>query len=146
MPPAATRMSDCLTIASKKIRWITQDKWEISGGKFSPNGKFLTYSANVDGNADIYLYDVAAGKTRDLGLPKGVNHVAGDPSPFTLDGSRMLFSHTGPTAPGDLWVYTFSDKPSHPKHIAPSYVVACRRRAFRRYGRTLSRSLSQQRW
>ncbi|HSZ60585.1 MAG TPA: S9 family peptidase [Terriglobales bacterium] len=103
-----------LDIASKKIRWITQDKWEISGGKFSPDGKFLTYTANIDGNADVYLYDVAAGKARDLGLPKGVNHVAGNPSPFTSDGSRMLFSHTGPTAPGDLWVYTFNDKLPRP--------------------------------
>jgi dipeptidyl aminopeptidase/acylaminoacyl peptidase len=103
-----------LDIARKKIRWLTQDKWEISGGHFSPDRKFLTYTANVDGNADIYLYDIAAGKARDLGLPKGVNHIAGNPSPFTPDGSRMLFSHTGPTAPGDLWVYTFSDKPSHP--------------------------------
>ncbi len=103
-----------LDIASKKIRWLTNDKWEISGGKFSPDGKFLTYTANVDGNADIYLYDVASGKARDLGLPRGVNHIAGNPSPFTPDGSRMLFSHTGPTAPGDLWFYTFSDKASHP--------------------------------
>jgi dipeptidyl aminopeptidase/acylaminoacyl peptidase len=103
-----------LDIASKKIRWLTQDKWEISGERFSPDGKFLTYAANIDGNADIYLYDIAAGKARDLGLPKGVNYVAGNPSPFTPDGSRMLFSHIGPTAPGDLWVYTFSAKPSHP--------------------------------
>src|SRR5208337_1927667 len=80
---------------------------------FSPDGKFLTYTANIDGNADIYLYDITAGKAHDLGLPKGVNYAAGNPSPFTSDGSRMLFSHTGPTAPGDLWVYTFSDKPSH---------------------------------
>ncbi len=103
-----------LDIASKKIRWLTQDKWEVSGERFSPDGKFLTYAANIDGNADIYRYDIADGKARDLGLPKGVNYVAGNPSPFTADGSRMLFSHTGPTAPGDLWVYTFSDKPSHP--------------------------------
>jgi len=103
-----------LDIASKKIRWVTQDKWETSAESFSPDGKLLTYTANVDGNVEIYLYDIAAGKARDLGLPKGVNHVAGNPSPFTLDGSRMLFSHTGPTAPGDLWVYTFSDKLSHP--------------------------------
>jgi dipeptidyl aminopeptidase/acylaminoacyl peptidase len=103
-----------LDIASKKIRWVTQDKWETSAESFSPDGKLLTYTANVDGNVGIYLYDITAGKTRDLGLPKGVNRVAGNPSPFTPDGSRMLFSHTGPTAPGDLWVYTFSDKLSQP--------------------------------
>ena len=101
-----------LDIASKKIRWLTQDKWEISGESFSPDGKFLTYTANVDGNTDIYLYDVASGKAHALPLPKGVNHVAGT-SPFTHDNSRLLYYHTGPTAPGDLWVYDLADGKSH---------------------------------
>jgi dipeptidyl aminopeptidase/acylaminoacyl peptidase len=103
-----------LDVASKKIRWVTQDKWETSAQSFSPDGNLLTYTSNLDGYVGIYLYDIVTGKARDLGLPRGVNYVAGNPSPFTTDGSRMLFSHTGPTAPGDLWVYTFSDKPSHP--------------------------------
>ncbi len=94
-----------LDIASKKIRWITQDRWEISGEAFSPDGRFLTYTANVDGNIDIYLYDLATGKARALPLPKGVNYSAGGASPFTRDSSRLLYYHTGPTAPGDLWVY-----------------------------------------
>jgi dipeptidyl aminopeptidase/acylaminoacyl peptidase len=98
-----------LEIASKKIRWLTQDKWEISGKSFSPDGKFLTYNANVDGNTDIYLYDLASGKARALPLPKGVNFVAGRTSPFTHDNSRLLYYHTGPTAPGDLWVYNLAD-------------------------------------
>jgi dipeptidyl aminopeptidase/acylaminoacyl peptidase len=99
-----------LEIASKKIRWLTNDKWEVSGESFSPDGKFLTYTANVDGNTDIYLYDIVSGKARALLLPKGVNHAAGRPSPFTRDGLRMLYSHTGANAPGDLWVYTISDE------------------------------------
>ncbi len=99
-----------LDIANKKIRWLTQDKWEISGERFSPDGKFLTYDANVDGNTDIYLYEVASGKTHALPLPKGVNFVAGRSSPFTRDNTRLLYYHTGPTAPGDLWVYTISDE------------------------------------
>src|SRR5712692_2126374 len=102
-----------LEIASKKIRWLTQNKWEISGESFSPDGKFLTYNANVDGNTDICLYDVASGKAHALPLPKGVNHVAGRTSPFTHDNSRLLYYHTGPTAPGDLWVYDLADGKSH---------------------------------
>jgi dipeptidyl aminopeptidase/acylaminoacyl peptidase len=98
-----------LDIASKKIQWLTHDKWEISGESFSPDGKYLTYTANVDGNADIYLHEVASGKAHALPLPKGVNHVAGRPSPFSRDGSRLLYYHTGPTSPGDLWIYTVAD-------------------------------------
>jgi dipeptidyl aminopeptidase/acylaminoacyl peptidase len=102
-----------LNIASKKIRWLTNDKWEISGESFSPDGNFLTYNANVDGNTDLYLYDIASGKARVLTLPKGVNYAAGRTSPFTRDNSRLLYYHTGPTAPGDLWVYNLADGKSH---------------------------------
>src|SRR5437762_2870478 len=38
-----------LNIATKKIRWLTQDKWEVSGACFSGDGHHLTYTANVDG-------------------------------------------------------------------------------------------------
>ena len=104
-----------LEIASKKIHWLTEAKWEIEGGHFSPDGKFLTYTANVDGNIEIYLYDVAAGKAHALPIPKGLNSPAGRPSPFTRDGSRMLYIHSGPTAPGDLWVYKLSDETTQVK-------------------------------
>ncbi|MGA3194676.1 MAG: S9 family peptidase [Terriglobales bacterium] len=104
-----------LEIASKKIQWLTEDKWEIEGGHFSPDGKSLTYTANVDGNIEIYFYDVAMGKAHALPLPKGLNSPAGRPSPFTRDGSRMLYIHSGPTAPGDLWVYKLSDETTQVK-------------------------------
>jgi len=113
-----------LEIASKKIRWLTQDKWEISGKSFSPDGKFLTYNANVDGNTDIYLYDLASGKARALPLPTGVNFVAGRTSPFTHDNSRLLYYHTGPTAPGDLWVYNLADSKS--RQLTHSLVAGVR--------------------
>jgi dipeptidyl aminopeptidase/acylaminoacyl peptidase len=102
-----------LDIATKKIQWVTQEKWEIAGESFSPDGKFLTYSANIDGNTDIYLYDTGSGKAHPLPLLKGVNYSAGRPSPFTRDNSRLLYYHTGPTAPGDLWVYSIVDGKSH---------------------------------
>jgi dipeptidyl aminopeptidase/acylaminoacyl peptidase len=105
-----------LEIASKKIRWLTNDKWEVSGERFSPDGKLLTYTANVDGNTDIYLYNIASGKAQALPLPKGVNQVAGRPSPFTRDGSSLLYNHNGPTAPGDLWVYTISGQAAQTKN------------------------------
>jgi dipeptidyl aminopeptidase/acylaminoacyl peptidase len=103
-----------LDIGSKKIHWITQDKWEISGDGFTPaGGKFLTYSANVDGNTDIYMYDLASAKAGILALPKGVNFTAASPSPFTRDNSLLLYYHNGPTAPGDLWVYHVADGKSY---------------------------------
>ncbi len=94
-----------LDIASKKIAWLTKDKWEMHGGNFSPDGKHVSWMANVEGNTDIYLHDLGAGKTAALALPKGVNDLAGEQSAFTKDGSRLLYKHEGAGAPGDLWVY-----------------------------------------
>ena len=95
-----------LDIASKKTTWLTKDKWEINGGKFSPDGKRVTWTANVDGTTDIFVHDLVSGKTSSLPLPKGLNDLTGRSTPFTKDGARMLYYHNGPTAPGDLWVYT----------------------------------------
>ncbi|MGA8340489.1 MAG: S9 family peptidase, partial [Candidatus Sulfotelmatobacter sp.] len=88
-----------------KIKWLTNDKWEIRGHEFSPDGKRITFSANVDGSEDIYLYDLATGKSTALAIPKGVNEPVGGHSAFSADGQRLLYNHNGPTAPGDLWVY-----------------------------------------
>ena len=52
-------MWDLLDIATRKIDWLTSDKWEIEAGAFSPDGKSLTWTANVDGNTNIYSYDLA---------------------------------------------------------------------------------------
>ncbi|PYX46894.1 MAG: hypothetical protein DMG83_06270 [Acidobacteria bacterium] len=97
-----------LDIASKKITWLTRDKWEIDGGEFSPDGKRLTWTANVDGNADIFVHDLATGKTTSLPLPKGVNELGGKSSAFTKDGARLLYYHNGPTAPNGLWAHSMA--------------------------------------
>jgi dipeptidyl aminopeptidase/acylaminoacyl peptidase len=113
-----------LEVATKKIDWLTKDKWEIRGGEFSPNGKQITFTANVDGSEDIYLYDIATVKATVLPIPKGVNDPAGGHSAFTKDGSRLLYYHNGPTAPGDLWVYTLASGKS--QQITHSLVAGVR--------------------
>ena len=96
-----------------KINWLTQDKWEITGGTFSPDGNKVLWTANVDGNTDIYVHDFASKKTTSLPLPKGVNDPAGRSSSFSKDGTRLLYYHNGPTAPSDLWVHSFANGKSH---------------------------------
>jgi dipeptidyl aminopeptidase/acylaminoacyl peptidase len=102
-----------LDIASKKVTWLTQDKWRINGGNFSPDGKHVVWTANVDGNTDIYLHDIVSGKTSSLPLPKGVNTLGGDNSAFSADGSRLLCYHNGPNAPSDVWIYPMAGGKPH---------------------------------
>ncbi len=113
-----------LEVATKKITWVTKDKWEIRGHEFSPDGKQLTFSANVDGNEDIYLHDLATGKSSVLAIPKGVNEPVGGHSAFSPDGTRLLYYHNGPTAPGDLWVYTLATGKS--QQVTQSLVAGVR--------------------
>ena len=95
-------------LAPEKIQWLTKDKWEIHGGGFSPDGKSITFTANVDGNLEIYLHEIATGKSAALPIPKGVNEPSGGPSAFSPDGRLLLYNHNGPTAPGDLWTYNLA--------------------------------------
>ncbi len=94
-----------LDVATKKITWLTEDKWEISGGHFSPDGNSVTWSANLDGYTNLYIHELASSKTADLPLPKGMNSFGGADSAFTRDGSRLLYYHNGANAPRDAWVY-----------------------------------------
>jgi dipeptidyl aminopeptidase/acylaminoacyl peptidase len=94
-----------LDLATKKINWVTEEKWEINGGNFSPDGRSVTFRANVDGHADLYLHDVVSQKTTALSLPKGVNSFGGAESAFSHDGKKLLYYHNGANAPGDLWTY-----------------------------------------
>jgi len=94
-----------LDITTKKITWLTQEKWEVSGGNFSPDGKRITFRANVDGYSYLYVHDIASEETTDLPLKKGVNSFGGAESAFSRDGKKLLYYHNGANAPGDAWTY-----------------------------------------
>ncbi|HEY1937149.1 MAG TPA: S9 family peptidase [Candidatus Angelobacter sp.] len=96
-----------LEIATKKITWLTTDKWEVSSGKFSPDGKRLIWTANIEGNQNIHVYDLAAQKSRALPTPAGINWLS-DNETFSHDGNRLLYVHEGPNEPNDLWIYDFA--------------------------------------
>jgi dipeptidyl aminopeptidase/acylaminoacyl peptidase len=113
-----------LDIQSTKINWLTRDKWEIGAGQFSPDGKYITWTANVDGNSNIYLHDLATKKTAALRLPAGWNTPGGADSAFTHDGAHLLYYHNGPTAPRDAWVYSLATGKSH--QVSHSLVAGIR--------------------
>jgi dipeptidyl aminopeptidase/acylaminoacyl peptidase len=99
-----------LDIATRKVEWLTEDKWETQAGNFSPDGTSLNWTANVEGNTNIYLYDRASKRAEMLPLGAGVNDIAGNPTGYSADGSRLLYHHNGPTAPNDLWSYDLKSK------------------------------------
>jgi len=102
-----------LDVASKKITWLTSDKWEVTSGHFSPDGKRATWVTNIDGNQDVFIYDLATKRAEALPLAKGINGLGGAESAFSRDGVQLLFTHNGANAPNDLWIYDFVTSKQH---------------------------------
>lgn len=94
-----------LDIASKKITWVTDLKWEATSGDFSPDGKWLTYSVNEDGRADAYVARSNGMDARKLAMPPGLNTFIGRPTTFSPGGDRLLLRHQSGTQTNDFWVY-----------------------------------------
>lgn len=66
---------------------------------FSADGKFVTYTSYEGGNPDLYIYDLASGRTRKLSGHKGINS-GGNFAP-----SGKLLAFTG-SVNGDADIYT----------------------------------------
>ncbi len=99
-----------IDVASKKLTWVTDLKWEAEAGYFSPDGKGFTYGVNEDGRSDLYLADIHPGNgaslhAEKLDLPIGINSAVGAPSAYSSSGTQLLVSHQSATQPADFWVY-----------------------------------------
>jgi len=101
-----------LDIASKKVEWLTDENWEVDAGSFSPDGKQLTWTTNIDGSSEMFVFDLADRHSNVLPLGRGLHFPAGHPSAYTRDGSRLLYYRNGADAPNDLWVYDIASRQS----------------------------------
>ncbi|MBN2699244.1 MAG: PDZ domain-containing protein [Bacteroidales bacterium] len=68
-------------------RRLTVDEGHESGPFFSPDGKQLAFSAEYDGNTDVFIVPVEGGIPVRLTWHPGGDHVCG----FTPDGKGVLF-------------------------------------------------------
>jgi len=69
------------------VRRLTSDQGIESEPIFSPNGRLLAFSAQYDGNTDVYIVSVEGGVPQRLTWHPGGDIVRG----FTPDGSSVLF-------------------------------------------------------
>ena len=99
-----------LDIASRKVTWVTDVKWEAYATNFSPDGKTYAYVVNEDGRTDAYLVNRSTNRTQKIDLPRGLNVVSGNPSVFAPQGDRLIVSHQASNQPGDLWVYNLASR------------------------------------
>jgi dipeptidyl aminopeptidase/acylaminoacyl peptidase len=100
-----------LDVATKKQTWVTDLKWEATGEDFSPDGKWIAYSINEDGQTDVFLAPVgAAGSAQRLELPRGINAAAGSTGVFSPQGDRLLVAHQSSITPNDYWIYDLKSR------------------------------------
>ncbi len=71
----------------KNVRRLTSDDGIESNPVFSPNGELIAFSAQYDGNTDVYIVPVEGGIPERLTWHPDSDIVRG----FTLDGSAVLF-------------------------------------------------------
>ena len=69
-----------LDVATRKVTWVTDLKWETYAGNFSPDGKRYTYIVNEDGLIDAYLVDRSTNHADKVDLPRGLNAFSGNPN------------------------------------------------------------------
>jgi dipeptidyl aminopeptidase/acylaminoacyl peptidase len=93
-----------LDIASKKLTWATDTKWEAGTGDFSPKRDSFTYTINADGMVDAYLADAKTLRAKKIALEPGVNGFAASPTSFSPSGDRLLLLHESSVRPTDFWV------------------------------------------
>jgi dipeptidyl aminopeptidase/acylaminoacyl peptidase len=91
--------------AAKKLRWITDTRWEASAGEFSPDGNHFTYAINADGRADVFMGVTATLKAEKIPIGGGVNGFGATPNSFSPAGDRLLLSHESSVEPADFWIY-----------------------------------------
>lgn len=113
-----------LDVATKKVTWVTDLKWEAFSGNFSPDGKRYTYTVNADGLIDAYLADRSSNQAEKLDLPHGLNYFSGNPNEFAPQSDRVIVSHEASNQPGDLWVYNLASQ--HADQLTFSAVASLR--------------------
>jgi tricorn protease len=72
----------------KNVRRLTSDIGVESHPVFSPDGKTIAFSAQYDGNTDVYTLPVAGGQPKRLTWHPGADIVRG----LTPDGKAVVFS------------------------------------------------------
>jgi dipeptidyl aminopeptidase/acylaminoacyl peptidase len=113
-----------LDVATKKVTWVTDLKWEAYSGNFSPDGKSYSYVVNEDGLIDAYLADRSTNHGEKLDLPHGLNSFSGNPNEFAPQSDRVIVSHEASNQPGDLWIYDLHSR--HAEQLTFSAIASLR--------------------
>lgn len=102
---AGVHQAALLDVRDNSVRPLEPDVWPQGAGHFSPEGRILLFSRNVDGRTELEKFEMASGKSQELGLPKGVNEEESDnQTPFSPDRPLFVAGHQASNTPFDYWI------------------------------------------
>lgn len=87
---------------------VVAPEWDVDVIALSPDGRYLAYEVNVDGDSDLHLLELATGSTRratSLGLSPGVVGMMDTLLTFSLDSKQLAFSYMAATRASDIYVW-----------------------------------------
>jgi dipeptidyl aminopeptidase/acylaminoacyl peptidase len=99
-----------LGVASKKITWATDTQWEATAADFSPDGKWVTYTINADGESAAYLADSSTMHAEKIRVSEGLNTFPAAPTSFSPRGNQLIISHESSVQPADYFVYDLATR------------------------------------
>jgi len=110
-------------LAGNHVKRLTSDEGVESNPFFSPDGKTIAFSAQYDGNTDVYIIPVTGGIPVRLTWHPGADVVRG----FTPDGRSVLFTSSRDDYSGRYTrFYTVPVDGGHPRALAiPNGSKAC---------------------
>lgn len=92
-----------IDLASRKLTWLEERKWDIEGVNFSFDGTHLSRAYNVDGQSELALLSGGFGG-RSLpvpDLPPGMYSA----TQFTRDNRLVVFAYQTSTRPNDIYTW-----------------------------------------
>ncbi|MBD3336651.1 MAG: peptidase S41 [Candidatus Eisenbacteria bacterium] len=102
-------------LSGEGVRQMTTHKGEEFGPCFSPDGSRVAFSAEYDGNADVYIMSAEGGAPQRLTWHPGLDLALG----FTPDGAAVLFRSQRETHAGGYWrLYTVPVEGGIPERLA----------------------------
>ncbi len=86
------------SLDGRDVRRLTTHPGQESRPRFSPDGRWIAFTGQYDGNVDVYIVAAAGGEPKRLTWHPGSDVVQG----FTPDGKELLF-----TSPREVYTHRF---------------------------------------
>ncbi|MFH1143566.1 MAG: S41 family peptidase [Candidatus Eisenbacteria bacterium] len=103
----------CRADDGSQVRRITSHAGSEASPRFSPDGRWIAFNGDYDGNRDVFVMPVGGGEPRRLTWHPGPDGVV----TWTPDGERIIFSSRRDSPHGDEELYAVAFRGGDPEKL-----------------------------